>query len=47
MMRAANAALFAAAILALRHPQIGAALASFREKQTAAVLAEPDPRKQS
>jgi len=44
---AANAALFAAAILALRHPQIGAALAGFREKQTAAVLAEPDPRKQS
>jgi 5-(carboxyamino)imidazole ribonucleotide mutase len=44
---AANAALFAAAILALRHPQIGAALAAFREAQTAAVLAEPDPRKQS
>jgi 5-(carboxyamino)imidazole ribonucleotide mutase len=44
---AANAALFAAAILALRHPQIGAALAAFREAQTTAVLAEPDPRKQS
>jgi 5-(carboxyamino)imidazole ribonucleotide mutase len=44
---AANAGLFAAAILANRHPQIGAALAAFRAKQTDAVLAEPDPRKQS
>jgi 5-(carboxyamino)imidazole ribonucleotide mutase len=44
---AANAALFAAAILALRHPQVGAALAAFRAQQTDAVLAEPDPRKLS
>ena len=44
---AANAALFAAAILAIRHPQVGAALAAFRAQQTDAVLAEPDPRKLS
>ena len=44
---AANAALFAAAILAIRHPQVGAALAAFRSQQTDAVLAEPDPRKLS
>jgi 5-(carboxyamino)imidazole ribonucleotide mutase len=41
---AANAALFAASILALRDPEIAAALARFRAAQTAAVLAEPDPR---
>ncbi len=41
---AANAALFAAAILAGRHPQVGAALAAWRRDQTAAVLAQPDPR---
>jgi 5-(carboxyamino)imidazole ribonucleotide mutase len=41
---AANAALFAAAILALRDPEIAAALGRFRAAQTAAVLAEPDPR---
>ena len=44
---AANAALFAAAIIALRHPQVSTALAAYRQAQTAAVLAEPDPRKQS
>jgi 5-(carboxyamino)imidazole ribonucleotide mutase len=44
---AANAALFAAAILATRHPSIGTALAAFRQQQTDAVLAEPDPRKRS
>jgi 5-(carboxyamino)imidazole ribonucleotide mutase len=41
---ATNAALFAAAILALRHPAIATALATQREAQTAAVLARPDPR---
>ncbi|HWF99334.1 MAG TPA: 5-(carboxyamino)imidazole ribonucleotide mutase [Steroidobacteraceae bacterium] len=41
---AANAALFAAAILAGRHPEIAAALEAFRESQTAGVLANPDPR---
>ncbi len=42
---AANAGLFAAAILALQHPPVAEALAAFRTTQTEAVLAEPDPRK--
>jgi 5-(carboxyamino)imidazole ribonucleotide mutase len=41
---AINAALFAAALLAGRHPAIAAALESFRASQTAGVLANPDPR---
>jgi 5-(carboxyamino)imidazole ribonucleotide mutase len=41
---AANAGLFAAAMLAHDHPDIAAALAHFREQQTADVLAHPDPR---
>jgi 5-(carboxyamino)imidazole ribonucleotide mutase len=41
---AANAALFAAAILAGKHPAIAGALEAFRETQTAGVLANPDPR---
>jgi 5-(carboxyamino)imidazole ribonucleotide mutase len=41
---ATNAALFAAAILAGRHPDIARALQQQRESQTAAVLAKPDPR---
>jgi 5-(carboxyamino)imidazole ribonucleotide mutase len=41
---ATNAALFAASILAGRHPAIGQALAAQRAAQTAAVLAQPDPR---
>ncbi|HEV7986447.1 MAG TPA: 5-(carboxyamino)imidazole ribonucleotide mutase [Steroidobacteraceae bacterium] len=41
---ATNAALFAASILALRHPQIAEALQRARQAQTAAVLAHPDPR---
>ena len=41
---AANAALFAAAIVAADDPDVAAALAAFREEQTAAVLARPDPR---
>ena len=41
---ATNAALFAAAILAGRHPEVAAALAQHRQKQTEAVLAHPDPR---
>jgi len=41
---ATNAALFAAAILAEGHPQIGQALRAQREAQTAAVLSKPDPR---
>jgi 5-(carboxyamino)imidazole ribonucleotide mutase len=41
---ATNAALCAASILANKHPDIGQALESFRERQTAAVLGNPDPR---
>jgi len=41
---AANAALCAAAILANTHPEVDSALAAFRRDQTAAVLAQPDPR---
>ncbi|HLK71655.1 MAG TPA: 5-(carboxyamino)imidazole ribonucleotide mutase [Steroidobacteraceae bacterium] len=41
---ATNAALFAAALLAPRHADIGRALAAHRAAQTAAVLARPDPR---
>ena len=44
---AVNAALAAAAILAARHPEIESTLRVFRERQTAAVLANPDPRAQS
>mgnify|MGYP003507841192 CR=1 FL=1 len=40
---ARNAALLAAAILAARHPPFRDALRSFRERQTAEVLANPDP----
>ena len=41
---AKNAALFAAAILANENLQIRTALDAFRQAQTAAVLASPDPR---
>lgn len=41
---AINAALFAAAILAARYPDIASALQRYREAQTEAVLAKPDPR---
>jgi 5-(carboxyamino)imidazole ribonucleotide mutase len=44
---AANAALFAASLLAARHPAIDAALQAFRQAQTRDVLAAPDPRKTS
>ena len=40
---AKNAALFAAAILAGRHAPLMDALRAFRERQTADVLAKPDP----
>jgi 5-(carboxyamino)imidazole ribonucleotide mutase len=40
---ARNAALLAAAILAAKHPPMRDALAAFRERQTAEVLARPDP----
>lgn len=41
---ATNAALLAAAILANKYPAIASALEEFRAKQTAEVLAQPDPR---
>ncbi len=41
---AVNAALLAAAILGNRHPAIRQALEAYRQQQTAAVLAQPDPR---
>jgi 5-(carboxyamino)imidazole ribonucleotide mutase len=44
---ATNAALCAAAILANRHPAIATALEAFRERQTAGVLGNPDPRASS
>ena len=43
---AANAGLFAAAMLAADHPGIRAALDAFRETQTQDVLAKPDPRQE-
>jgi len=42
---AANAALFAAAMLAAEQPEIGAALNAFRQKQTDDVTAADDPRR--
>ena len=42
---AANAALFAAAVLAGEHPSIAEALAAFRAKQTEDVVAHDDPRR--
>jgi 5-(carboxyamino)imidazole ribonucleotide mutase len=41
---AANAALFAAAIVALGDTTVAAKLSAFRAAQTNAVLAQPDPR---
>jgi 5-(carboxyamino)imidazole ribonucleotide mutase len=41
---ATNAALFAAAICGADDPAVAAALAAFRDEQTAAVLDRPDPR---
>lgn len=41
---ATNAGLFAAALLAADYPDVAAKLAAFRQRQTEAVLASPDPR---
>ena len=41
---AVNAALLAAAILGNKYPAVRAAVLAYRAKQTADVLAEPDPR---
>ena len=43
---AVNAALFAAAILGIRHPEFREALRRHRETQTQTVLDNPDPRTQ-
>jgi 5-(carboxyamino)imidazole ribonucleotide mutase len=42
---AANAALFAAAILANKYPPVASALDAYRRAQTNAVMADPDPRR--
>jgi 5-(carboxyamino)imidazole ribonucleotide mutase len=44
---AVNAALLAAAILAGKHPECGAALQRYRAAQTQAVLDHPDPREKA
>lgn len=41
---AINSALFAASILQGKHPEVGKKLKEFRERQTADVLNNPDPR---
>jgi 5-(carboxyamino)imidazole ribonucleotide mutase len=41
---AVNAALFAAAILSLKHPEIRTAWLRYRDAQSQAVLSHPDPR---
>lgn len=41
---AINAALFAAAILAGKHPECREAIRTYREAQAKAILAQPDPR---
>ncbi len=43
---AANAALLAASVLAVTTPEVRDALVAFRERQTAAVLADPDPSRE-
>jgi 5-(carboxyamino)imidazole ribonucleotide mutase len=40
---AANAAMFAASMLAASHPEIARALDAYRRTQTSDVLANPDP----
>jgi 5-(carboxyamino)imidazole ribonucleotide mutase len=42
---AANAALFAAAMLGVDHPEVAAALAEFRKRQTDDVASNDDPRR--
>jgi 5-(carboxyamino)imidazole ribonucleotide mutase len=43
---AVNAALLAASILGIKHPEVRKALKRFRDEQTQAVLENPDPRAQ-
>ncbi|GAB5601975.1 5-(carboxyamino)imidazole ribonucleotide mutase [Thermus sp. FJN-A] len=44
---AVNAALLAASILGLKHPEVMERLKAYRQAQTAAVLAHPDPREEA
>ncbi|MCI0654711.1 MAG: 5-(carboxyamino)imidazole ribonucleotide mutase [Methylococcaceae bacterium] len=44
---AANAALLAASILAIKYPEYAESLEEFRKQQSEAVLSDPDPRKGS
>ena len=44
---AINASLFAASLLATRHPEIRAALHTYRKEQTQNVLENPDPREEA
>ncbi|SDE60507.1 5-(carboxyamino)imidazole ribonucleotide mutase [Thermus arciformis] len=44
---AVNAALLAASILGLKHPEIQERLKAYRKAQTEAVLAHPDPREEA
>jgi 5-(carboxyamino)imidazole ribonucleotide mutase len=41
---AINAALFAAAILAPKHPEFGEAVQAYRERQAKKIMEHPDPR---
>ena len=41
---AVNAALFAAAIIGIKRPEVRAEIKKYREKQAQAILANPDPR---
>ncbi|WP_018111747.1 5-(carboxyamino)imidazole ribonucleotide mutase [Thermus igniterrae] len=43
---AVNAALLAASIVGLSHPEVMARLVAYRQAQTEAVLAHPDPREE-
>ena len=42
---AANAALYAAAIIGMKYPEVLEKIESFRQRQREAVLAQPDPSK--
>ena len=44
---ASNAALLAASIVGNRHPEVREAVKRYRQEQTAAVIALPDPRRDS
>jgi len=41
---AVNAALFSAAIIGIKRPEVRAAIKKYRDNQAQAILANPDPR---